>query len=209
MKKVSVIMASYLGDYPGKASNPKKKYIRAVKSFLSQTYENKELIIVADGCTDTKDIYDEMFASYDNVRLAFIPKQEMYSGESRNEGLNMATGDIIAYLDNDDVWGKNHLEIIMEQFTDDVDLVYYDDYLVLSKDFKTLQKRIVETRYGSIGTSSVCHKNVDWLRWTTGYGHDWTFVQTAIINGMKFKKLEKTPQYLVAHWGGSGGRGDF
>jgi len=204
MKKVSVIMASYLGFYPGRNTNPDKKFIRAVNSFLKQTYENKELVIIADGCKQTEEIYEKFFKQYDNIKLVSIPKQQIYSGECRNAGLNIATGEIISYLDNDDVLGKKHLETIMEQFTDDVDLVYYDDYLVMSKDFKTLQKRIVETRYGSIGTSSITHKNVDWIRWRTGYGHDWLFVQECIMKGMQFKKLEKTPAYLVAHYGGGG-----
>jgi glycosyltransferase involved in cell wall biosynthesis len=209
MKKVSVIMASYLGDYPGRSSNPDKKFIRAVKSFLSQTYQNKELIIVADGCDLTEKIYNEQFSNYDNVFLIKIPKQPIYGGETRNMGLNVASGEIISYLDNDDVLGKNHLEIIMNQFTDDVDLVYYDDYLVMSQDFKKLHQRLNETRYGSIGTSAISHKNVDYLKWSNGYGHDWVFIMSAIIKGMQFKKLEKPPQYLVAHWGGPSSRGDF
>lgn len=209
MKKVSVIMASYLGEYPGRSSNPDKKYMRAVKSFLSQTYQNKELIIVADGCDLTEKIYNEHFSKFDNIKLIKIPKQPIYGGNTRNAGLNIATGEIISYLDNDDVIGKNHLEIIMSQFTDDVDLVYYDDYLVMSPDFKKLHQRLNETRYGSIGTSSISHKNVDYLKWTDGYGHDWVFIMCAIVRGMQFKKLEKAPQYLVAHWGGSSQRGDF
>ena len=54
MKKVSVIMASYLSVY-GTTPRPNldKKFIRAVKSFINQTYPEKELIIVADGCTTT------------------------------------------------------------------------------------------------------------------------------------------------------------
>lgn len=204
MKKVSAIMASYLGFYPGRNTNPDKKFIRAVNSFLKQTYENKDLIIIADGCKQTEKIYEKMFSKFDNIKLISIEKQQLYSGECRNVGLRIADGKIITYLDNDDVWGKKHLEIMMEQFTDDVDLVYYDDYLVMSKDFKTLQKRIVELRYGSVGTSSISHKNVDWLEWQVGYGHDWTFVQSAIVNGMQFKKLKNTPEYLVCHYGNDG-----
>jgi len=209
MKKVSVIMASYLGDYPGRASNPEKKLVRAVKSFLTQTYENKELIIVSDGCLKTIQIYEKIFKKFDNIKLVSIEKQPVYSGDCRNAGMDIATGDIITYLDNDDLLGKTHLEIIMTQFSDDVDMVYYDDFLVLSPDFKKLQQRLVELRYGSIGTSAITHKNVDWLRWTVGYGHDWVFVQSTIVNGMKFKKLDNTPQYLVCHWGGGEQRGDF
>ena len=51
--KFSVIMASYLGNYPGCANNREAKFIRSVKSFLNQSYDNKELIIVSDGCEIT------------------------------------------------------------------------------------------------------------------------------------------------------------
>jgi len=214
--KVSVIMASYLGFYPNRSSNPEQKFIRAIKSFLTQTYENKELIIVSDGCDKTIELYNTIFKKFENIKLVSIPKQEIYSGECRNAGLKIATGDIIIYLDNDDVLGKTHIETIANQFTNDVDLVYYDDYLVLSPDFKKLQKRLVETRYGSIGTSSISHRNLnqekykhikDW--WVSGYGHDWVFLSKLIVNGLQFKKLDKTPQYLVCHYGSGANRGDF
>ncbi len=217
MKKVSVIMASYLGNYSGRASNPNQKFIRAVKSFLSQTYENKELIIVADGCDVTEKLYNDNFSSYENIKFVKIPKQSPYGGNTRNAGIDIATGEIISYLDNDDVLGKNHLEIVMSEFTDDVDLVYYDDYLVMSPDFKKLHMRLNETRYGSIGTSSITHKNFNNekfskvkknLKWDDGYGHDWKFIMSLILNGYQFKKLSKPSQYLVCHYGGTV-RGDF
>jgi len=209
MRKVSVVMASYLGAYPGRASNPEQKFVRAVKSFLTQTYENKELIIVSDGCEVTERLYQFNFSKFPHIKFIKIEKQPTYSGDCRNAGLDLVEGDIVTYLDNDDIFGKKHLEIIMEQFDDDLEFAYYDDYLVTSADFKKLHKRYVEPRYGSIGTSSVSHIKNDWLRWTTGYGHDWIFVMSAITNGMKWKKLKTPPQYLVAHWGGGDVKGDF
>ena len=46
----------------------------------------------------------------------------------------------------------------MNEFTDDVDLVYYNDFLVQSTNFKKLYKRINSLNYGSIGTSSITHR---------------------------------------------------
>jgi len=195
--KVSVIMASYLKPYPGSTSNPEQKFIRAVKSFLTQTYVDKELIIVSDGCDVTERLYEFNFKKYNNIKFIKIQKGNLYSGDSRNKGIEISDGNIISYLDSDDVIGKKHLEIIMEQI-DEYDLVYYDDYMVLDKSFKKLHKRNVEPRYGSIGTSSITHKRND-IKWQDGYGHDYIFLSSMIINGYKFKKI-KPPQYLVCHY---------
>jgi glycosyltransferase involved in cell wall biosynthesis len=210
-KKVSVIMASFLGDYPNAAKNRDKKFVRAVKSFINQTYQNTELIIVSDGCTKTYEIYKENWDEIENIQCFILPKQPLYGGEVRTEGLKNVTGEIVAYLDNDDMWGKTHLETIVSQFDiDNYDWVYYDDYLVGSKDFKTLHKRLVEPRFGQIGTSSICHKNIPDIKWDTGYGHDWMFVLTLASKGLRFKKLKNIPQYLVCHWGDiNNGGGDF
>ena len=209
-KLVSVVMASFLGDYPNAAKNRDKKFIRAVKSFMNQTYKNTELIIIADGCTKTYEIYKENWDDIDNIDCTLMSKHPLYDGEIRNEGLKLAKGEIIVYLDSDDAWGKTHLETIISQFNIDIyDWVYYDDYLVGSKDFKILHKRLVEPSFGQIGTSSICHKNINNIEWKTGYGHDWLFVLSLASKGLKFKKLEKMPQYLVCHWGSPLKGGDF
>ena len=201
--KVSVIMASYLLPYPGSATNRDKKFIRAVNSFRKQKYQNKELIIVSDGCPLTIDLFNKHFSSENNIKLIQIPKQPLYSGEMRNVAFDVADGDIISYLDSDDVLGPKHLQIIVEQFDlDKWDWVLYNDYMVLDKTFKRLHLRIVEPRWASIGTSSISHKNIKGIKWTSGYGHDWLFCFKLSSMGLKFKKLKKMPEYLVAHYSG-------
>jgi glycosyltransferase involved in cell wall biosynthesis len=207
MLKVSVVMASFLGEYSGAAKNRDKKFLRAVKSFKNQTYENKELIIVSDGCEKTVELYEKFFKDDENIRLIKLIKQPIYSGEMRNVALREVGGDIISYLDSDDVIGKVHLETIMNQFdTTKYDWIYYNDYMVMSSDFKRLQTRIVETRYGSIGTSAVTHKNPKNMKngtqlvWGTGYGHDFNFVLKLAALGWRFTKIKKNPQYLVCHY---------
>jgi len=171
--KVSVIMASYLTDYPGSASNRSKKFIRAVNSFKKQTYNNIELIIVSDGCPLTIELYKKYLINDKNIKLIQIPKQPLYSGEMRNIAFQLADGDIISYLDSDDILGPNHIQKIVEQFDlDEYDWVFYNDYLVLDSTFKKLQMRIVEPRWASIGTSSISHKNIKGIEWNIGYGHD-------------------------------------
>ena len=55
--KITVIMPSYLGEYPTAASNREVKFRRAVESFLIQ--ELGKLIIIADGCQKTLEIAAE------------------------------------------------------------------------------------------------------------------------------------------------------
>lgn len=199
--KISVIMASYLLNYPGAATNRDKKFVRAVNSFKKQTYQNKELIIVSDGCPLTVELYNRFFNNDDNIKLIQIPKQELYSGEMRNVAFKIADGDIISYLDSDDILGKNHLQIIVDGFDlDKFDMVYYDDLLTLDSTFKRFYNRIVEPRWASIGTSSISHKKDINVSWSSGYGHDWIYVLKLVSAGLRFKKLEKSSEYIVCHY---------
>lgn len=111
--KISFIMQSFLGEYPGSRSNADKKFLRAVKSFINQDNKNSELIIVSDGCNITHDLYFKHFKTEDRIKYAFIDKDtpKMYEGSKENYyyrgfprqiGIEMATGDIIAYMDSDD-----------------------------------------------------------------------------------------------------------
>ena len=201
--KVSVIMASYLLPYPNSATNRDKKFIRAVNSFKKQTYINKELIIVSDGCSLTIELYNKYFSNESNIKLIQIPKQPLYSGMMRNVALEIADGDIISYLDSDDIIGPNHIQKIVDQFDiNKYDWVYYDDLMTLDDTFKKFHHRIVEPRWASIGTSSISHKNLKELKslWSEGYGHDFIFVFKLASLGLKFKKLEKMPEYIVCHY---------
>lgn len=100
---VSLIMPSYLGEYPGSRSNPVDKFIRAVKSFLDNNEVNKELIIVSDGCQLTNDTYNKLFKNENNIRLITVEKSEFaWPGELRECGRSIAKYDWIGYLDADD-----------------------------------------------------------------------------------------------------------
>lgn len=108
---ISVIMPSYLGEYPGSRKNPDKKFIRAVESFRSQTFENKELIIISDGCELTNQIYQEKWQQDPTIRLIRSEKMEVtWPGELREIGRSIAKYDWISYLDSDDVILSHHLE---------------------------------------------------------------------------------------------------
>lgn len=112
--KISIIMQSYLEDYPGSRTNSVKKFKRAVKSFQNQLYKNCELIIVSDSCIKTQKTYFTEFKNDPSIKFIFIDKDtpnmydldvngnKYYRGFPRRVGVAAATGSLITYMDSDD-----------------------------------------------------------------------------------------------------------
>lgn len=96
---VSIIMATY---------NRAHLLPRAINSVLNQSYQNFELIIVDDGSADNT---DEVVKSFEDKRIVYC-KLERNKGVSaaRNRGLNLARGDYITTLDDDDEFLPQALE---------------------------------------------------------------------------------------------------
>ena len=87
--------------------------LEAVNSVLQQSYKNYEVIIVNDYPTQREEI-NKLFANNGSVKV--IHHEISRGGNvARNTGLNNATGDIIAFLDDDDTWSSNKLEIHSEE----------------------------------------------------------------------------------------------
>lgn len=87
-----------------------EKFLRdTIKTVLDQTYENWELILVNDCSTDNSvNIINE----YNDSRIKLF-NQEKNGGAAlaRNRGIDEATGDYICFLDADDLWEKEKLEL--------------------------------------------------------------------------------------------------
>ena len=91
----------------------------AIESALNQRPGQVEVIIVDDGSTDdTAKVVTERFGS--RVRLLRTPERRG-AGAARNAGLRVARGELVAFLDDDDLWlpGKLESELnALEQFPD-------------------------------------------------------------------------------------------
>lgn len=208
--KISVIMPSFLGDYDYAATERGEKFNRAVQSFLNQNYTNKELIIVSDGCYETIERAAHFIADnpHTDIKLIKLDKQELFSGNVRNTGLFHSQGDVICYLDSDDMLGSNHLSTIAYYFeiNPSLDWLYYDDYVVhrfhpIDKEILVEGKRENTLEHGTIGTSSIAHKNLKSISWDgcDGYGHDWTFIKKNLIDTeLKHTKIHGA-SYYVCH----------
>jgi len=80
----------------------------AVKSVLGQTHQPLELIIVDDGSTDRS---REIAHSFDSPLIHYTYQDNRGPAAARNTGLRMACGDAIGFLDSDDVWPEDKLEV--------------------------------------------------------------------------------------------------
>lgn len=197
--KYSVIMPSYLGDYPNAAKDRDKKIIRAIESVLAQSHPDWELIIISDGCDKTVEICHPYMMEYlPKIRILKIEKQKLWSGAVRNAGIFKAEGDVICYLDIDDYFGPDHLKNLDDNFGD-CDWVWFDylSYNRAKKRFDTFESNI--SIQGQCGTSSVAHKrslNAFWGDNT--YLHDWRFINSLKFMSKNYKKIPPS-QYCVCH----------
>ena len=73
---------------------------RAIKSVLNQTYQEIEVIVVDDGSTDRTAEKLQEFAGRINV----IYQRNKGPSSARNVGVNASSGEIVSFLDSDDVW---------------------------------------------------------------------------------------------------------
>jgi glycosyltransferase involved in cell wall biosynthesis len=121
---------NYLSSNTGKVSIIMPTHNRcdllknAIDSILNQTYKNYEIIIVDDASTDNT---EEYINSLNLDKLVYIKNKESKgASKSRSIGIRNATGQFIAFLDDDDEWLPTKLEEQVKKFSnnDNLGLVY-------------------------------------------------------------------------------------
>lgn len=115
MPRVSVIIATY---------NRSDVLRCAIATVQFQSFEDWELIVVGDGCTDDT---ASVMAEFKDPRIRFVNLPENVGEQwgPANRGFEMAGGELIAYLNHDDLWFPDHLEALVRHLDDtQADLVY-------------------------------------------------------------------------------------
>lgn len=108
--KVSIIIPCF---------NSEKFLARTLQSIKDQDYKNYEVIIINDGSIDST---EKIVFSFDLPIIYYKQKNKGISA-SRNKGVELANGNIIAFLDHDDAY-HNHkvLQIVVNYFNSDVNI---------------------------------------------------------------------------------------
>lgn len=102
-KKISVILPVYNSQ----------DYIQdTIKSVLKQTYKNFELIVVNDGSTDNTHSICEKLSQKDK-RIKYFSKENGGVSDTRNFALIHASGEYVTFIDSDDLYEKDYLEVLI------------------------------------------------------------------------------------------------
>ena len=106
----------------------------SIKSVLSQTYDNWELIFWDNQSIDTS---AKIFQSYKDKRLLyFYAKEHTTLYKARNLAIEKSRGDYIAFLDTDDLWDKTKLELQLPHFNDPEVGVVFSNFWLIKENLK-------------------------------------------------------------------------
>lgn len=100
MELISVVVPVY---------NAENYLLRCVESIRNQTYSNLEIILVDDGSPDASGRMCDELAQNDS-RIRVIHKENAGQGLARNDGMNIATGKYITFVDSDDWVSLDHIK---------------------------------------------------------------------------------------------------
>ena len=93
--------------------NNKQSIERCIKSVIKQKYKNIEYIVVDGNSSDgTKQIINKYKSKID----FYVSENDLGIWDAMNKGISLSTGDIIGFLNSDDFYYENALEIVSDYF---------------------------------------------------------------------------------------------
>ncbi len=131
---VSVIMPVHNGE----------RYIEAaVRSVMNQSYKNWELFVIDDSSTDNTAAILDCLAAEDE-RVCFIKNPDnMGTAGTRNRGLELSKGDYVAFLDADDIWKPDKLELQLKKLVEEKADLVYSSYDIVDEDGESVRSAYI------------------------------------------------------------------
>lgn len=102
---ISIIVPTY---------NSFKFLPETIDGVLNQTYQNFEILVIDDKSTDgTEKLFDEHSVYFNNQKIKYLRLEKNFGGPAgpRNKGIDIAKGEYICFLDSDDIWMPEKLEL--------------------------------------------------------------------------------------------------
>ncbi len=130
--KVSIAISNY---------NYENFLVECIDSVLEQTYRDLEIIIIDDGSTDgSAGLIEKHYRKNEFVK--FITKSNGGQLSAFNEAVKHATGDIICFLDSDDLYKENYIERIVSLYRDnlEIDFIFCEQEVLYPDGSREIQK---------------------------------------------------------------------
>lgn len=130
-KKVSIIVPIFKAE----------PYLdKCIRSIVSQTYHNLEIILVDDGSPDNCPAICDEWAKKDS-RIKVIHKENGGVSSARNEGLKVVTGDYLQFVDSDDTIENNFAETLVSAMGENIDIVC-SGFKIITDNKKVIEYRV-------------------------------------------------------------------
>lgn len=187
--------------------NRPQRNLRAMKSVAEQNFTGAETLFIGDACPlFQKQMDDGLFNEYieqaaakgNVIKVMNLPLHHGGWGHmGRLEGIKIAQGKYICFLDNDDMLLNNHFETYYSfmESNPDTDAGVFNAYTMPWK-----KQRISTLSRGGIGNAELIIKT-DVLKKEyqpdAEYEHDWRLVERMMNKGYKFKKSTSASTYMI------------
>jgi glycosyltransferase involved in cell wall biosynthesis len=168
----------------------------ALRSALEQSYRRLEVIVAGDACTDGS---AEVVASFADPRVRWL-NLEVNSGNQagpNRAALEVANGELIAYLGHDDLWRRDHVACLVADIErSGADVTYSACDSVFS------QGRVAGRRFtcpplgepalpsSVMHRRSMCERGAEWRDWReTVHAPDYAFFESLIAVGARLSRV--------------------
>ena len=176
MEQVSIIMPTY---------NCGPFIAESVRSVLSQTYTNWELLIVDDCSTDNT---AQVVASFDDPRIRYMQnEQNEGAATTRNRALRAAQGRYVAFLDADDKWLPTKLE-------KQIAFMQHNGYAFSYHAYSEIDEDDQPTGISVSGPGRVTQKGMEAFCWP---GCLTVMYDTAIVGQIQIEDVKKNNDYAL------------
>ena len=113
--------------------NSERWIASTLRSIQNQSYSSWECLVINDGSTDNSRLIIEKFVKEDS-RFKLISTNNQGVAKARNLGILNALGEFLAFLDADDIWLPNKLELQLKSLTNEIIADYTLSDYILFKD---------------------------------------------------------------------------
>jgi GT2 family glycosyltransferase len=151
---------------------------RAIQSVLAQTYTHWELLIIDDASTDDT---AQVVAQFTDPRIRYYPVERIgHPAGVRNKGLSLAQGELIAFLDSDDMYFENTLKKLAKPLLENPNLIAVYGFAYNIDEHDAPLPQSVQL----IPKASPASPDEPAYEVPASYGHTWEQIVTSKITNM-------------------------